>query len=220
MYPLYKVFWTAIEKQKKQKNLGPLKKNFELKKKEKYFLTHPKIFFGPSQKKNSFYFFFIFIPTLICFLLHGNGDTIRIGQETKCLPYAGFHQLVSIKIEIATFQKSVLISRLLFRLSGFQSWYQHRYWHSQDCSLGQNFSIRHDYKTNSWIWAKPGNSRKILESIWTSKTGFIPDLLFIPEFILHSRILPSRAPTNDLTWHIMFSKPKWFFFIFYFFGFA
>ena len=62
--------------------------------------------------------------------------------------------------------------------------------------LGQKFSIRHDYKTNSWILEKPGNSWKILENIWTSEAGFIPDLLFIPDFIINSRILQSQAPTN------------------------
>ena len=60
----------------------------------------------------------------------------------------------------------------------------------------QNFSIRHDYKTNSWILEKPGNSWKILENIWTSETGFISDFLFIPDFILYTGIFPSRAPTN------------------------
>ena len=64
---------------------------------------------------------------------------------------------------------------------------------------GQKFSVCHDYKTNSWILEKPGNSWKILENTWTSETGFIPDILFIPDFILNSRILPSQAPTNPPT---------------------
>ena len=63
---------------------------------------------------------------------------------------------------------------------------------------GKKFSIRHDYKINSWILEKPGNSWKILEKIWTSETGFNPEFLFIPDFILNSRILPSQAPTNHL----------------------
>ena len=63
----------------------------------------------------------------------------------------------------------------------------------------QQFSIRHDYKTNFWILEKPGNSWKILENKWTSENGFITDLLFINDFILNSRILPSRAPTNHPT---------------------
>ena len=65
--------------------------------------------------------------------------------------------------------------------------------------IGQKCSIRHDYKTNSWILEKPGNSWKVLENIWTSENGFIPDLLFIPDFILNFRILPSQAPTNQPT---------------------
>ena len=62
----------------------------------------------------------------------------------------------------------------------------------------QKFSIRHDYITNSWILEKPGNSWRILENLWTSKTGFIPDFLFIPNFILNSRILPSKPRTTIL----------------------
>ena len=46
---------------------------------------------------------------------------------------------------------------------------------------------------------KPGNSWESLEVIWTSKTGFIPGFLFIPDCILNSRILPCRAPINHLT---------------------
>ena len=46
---------------------------------------------------------------------------------------------------------------------------------------------------------KPGNFWKILENIWTSETGFIPEFLFTPDCILNSRILPSRAPTNHPT---------------------
>ena len=63
----------------------------------------------------------------------------------------------------------------------------------------QKFSISNDYKTNSWILEKPGNSWRILENIWTSKTGFIPDFLFIPNFILNSRILPSE-PRPTILW--------------------
>ena len=63
----------------------------------------------------------------------------------------------------------------------------------------QKFTIRHGYKNNSWILEKPGNSRKILENIWTSETRFIPDVLFIPDLILNSRILLSPAPTNHPT---------------------
>ena len=29
-------------------------------------------------------------PPIMFFSLHGNGDTIRIGREIQCLPYAGF----------------------------------------------------------------------------------------------------------------------------------
>ena len=44
-------------------------------------------------------------------------------------------------------------------------------------------------------------NQEIPKKIWktyeqVSETGFIPDFLFIPDFILNSRILPSRAPTN------------------------
>ena len=28
--------------------------------------------------------------------IHGNGDTIRIGHEIQCLPYAGFFEQISI----------------------------------------------------------------------------------------------------------------------------
>ena len=38
-------------------------------------------------------------------------------------------------MEIKTFEKSVLISRLVLRLPGFQSWYWDRYQDFKDCSL-------------------------------------------------------------------------------------
>ena len=30
-------------------------------------------------------------PPIKILSLHGNGDTIRIGREIQCLPYAGFY---------------------------------------------------------------------------------------------------------------------------------
>ena len=94
--------------------------------------------------------------------------------------------------------------------------------YSYDFSPRQKFSIRHDYKINSWILEKPGNSWKILEKIWTSETGFIPDLLFIPDFILDSRIWLSRAPTNHPTilLDILCLANLNGIFLFYFLGFA
>ena len=49
------------------------------------------------------------IPHLI-FSIHGNGDTIRIGQEIQCLPSAGFFRLKMLQIVltyISNISKSV-----------------------------------------------------------------------------------------------------------------
>ena len=65
-------------------------------------------------------------------------------------------------------------------------------------------------------------NQEIPEKFWkTYETGFIPHLLFIPDFILNSRILPYRAPTNHPTILLdilcLANLNRFFFF---FFGFA
>ena len=51
---------------------------------------------------------------------------------------------------------------------------------------------------NTKFVQKTGNSGKILENIGTTETGFIQAFVFIPDFILNSRILPSRAQPTTL----------------------
>ena len=48
----------------------------------------PQIFFGPFQKKWNQKKIDPFIKFL--FYFHGDGDTIRFGQEIQCLAFAGF----------------------------------------------------------------------------------------------------------------------------------
>ena len=57
--------------------------------KPEYFFEPSSIFFG-GIAKNKEKQKITRSPPLSLFSLHGNGDTIRIGQEIQCLQYAGF----------------------------------------------------------------------------------------------------------------------------------
>ena len=49
-----------------------------------------------------FIFLIFFLDTIIkfFFLLHGNGDTLRLGREIQCLPYAGFFSLLFLSDKV------------------------------------------------------------------------------------------------------------------------
>ena len=54
----------------------------------------------------------------------------------------------------------------------------------------------HDYKSKSWILEKPGICEKFLRRYGQMKLDLFQKFLFIPDFILNSRILPSQTHTN------------------------